>query len=106
MLSSAPALRHDTENKGYNSLASGVYFIDQLPEGRYYLVETKIPDSGAAGSNLGKVFVLEVKDGMVREVETDQTITISADETILLTNLRTWAASQTATTSGAGETTD
>ena len=95
---------YDTTNKGYNSLASGVYFIDQLPEGRYYLVETKIPDSGAAGSNLGKVFVLEVKDGMVREVETDQTI--SADETILLTNLRTWAASQTATTSGAEETTD
>ena len=85
---------YDTTDKRYKSLASGVYFIDTLPKGKYYLVETKKPD-GAAEGNTGKVFTLEVKDDMVRQVETTETITVPTSSTSTPTledNLRTLVA--------------
>lgn len=64
-----------TGREGYVSYASGVYFIDTLPEGKYYLVECAAPTGYSA--NAGKVFTLEVKDGMAKQVETTQTIDLS-----------------------------
>lgn len=89
------------DSKGYyESLASGVYFIDQLPEGRYYLVETKIPDSGAAASNLWKVFILEVNDDKQTEIGTEHKLPESTTDATLISNLQTWVASQPSSSSG------
>ena len=89
---------YDSAKKCFISLASGVYFIGKLPEGKYYLVETAAP-SGAAANNAGKVFTLEVKDGMVKELpgsDTDK-IDVSADDE-LLENLQNLVLSQSETT--------
>jgi uncharacterized surface anchored protein len=53
----------------YESGTSGVYFIGNLPYGKYYLVEIKAPN-GAAASNAGKIFELTVKEDEVQEGET------------------------------------
>lgn len=101
-----------TKKGYYESLASGVYFIGQLPEGKYYLVETGVPAGAETDDNLGKVFTLEIKDGMERLLET--TVTISTTETTsvkLVDSLRTWVASQPAAAApvtppdGGGDTT-
>ena len=60
---------------------------------QYYLVETAVP-TGAASSNLGKVFTLEIKDGTEKLLEaTGNTI----DTSNLVDSLRTWVVSQPAT---------
>ena len=80
------------EDTGYTSGTSSVYFIDKLPEGKYYLVETEVP-AGAAAANKGKIFTLEVKDGMVKELPGNDTDQIEAG-TDLLKNLQTWVWDQ------------
>ncbi|MBP5291616.1 MAG: hypothetical protein J6Y90_03240, partial [Lachnospiraceae bacterium] len=52
----------------YESTASGVYFVGKFPEGKYYLIETKVPD-GVPDVNLGKVFLLTISSGGVKEKE-------------------------------------
>ena len=47
------------DDEAYTSGSSGVYFIDTLPEGKYYLVETAVP-TGAVTDSADKIFVLEV----------------------------------------------
>ena len=75
---------------------------------QYYLVETAVP-TGAASSNLGKVFTLEIKDGTEKLLEaTGNTID---DTSNLVDSLRTWVASQPAAAApvtppgGGGDTT-
>ena len=80
----------------YESLASGVYFVGDLPEGRYYLLETQAP-TGAGAANAGKVFALTV-DG----TEQGTTLTVlhqvsaaagAADaENSIFNAFKTWAS--------------
>ena len=70
---------YNTADKCYTSLDSGVYFIDTLPEGKYYLLETGVP-AGAADSNLGKVFILTVGPAGASQQELGKEET---DETLL-----------------------
>ena len=61
----------------YESEASGIYGIGRFPEGTYYLLETKVPD-GASADNLGKVFVLTIKNGGVKENEIGRPVTLDS----------------------------
>ena len=90
---------HDETNHCYSTQSSGVYFIDKLPLGKYYLVETKAPTAEGYGDNLGKVFTLTVKDGMVNTLESDQKIDVSEADKVS-DNLKTWVASQSGSPSG------
>lgn len=67
--------------KGYQSRRSGVFFVGQLEEGRYYLVETQAPTavqgvfSAAYHANTGKVFVLTVDtEGGHKPVDVKKTV--------------------------------
>jgi len=51
---------YDTVNHCYESGASGVYFVDSLPYGKYYVVETQAPTVSGYGNNAGNVFILDV----------------------------------------------
>ena len=80
-----------TSDKCYVSTASGVYFIDKLPDGIYYAVETGAPtkengsDTSAYSENADKVFELEVKDGMATQLSSDKKISSGATDTVLKT---------------------
>ena len=74
---------------------------------QYYLVETAVP-TGAASSNLCKVFTLEIKDGTEKLLEATGDIN---DPTDLVDSLRIWVSSQPAAAAplpppdGGGDTT-
>ncbi|MBQ9064513.1 MAG: hypothetical protein IJ123_03605 [Blautia sp.] len=86
----------------YESGDSGVYFIGQLPEGRYYLLETAVP-SGAAGSNAGKVFILTIDAGGASQKETgdapDELLSEQFTGTESVKALREWLIEHPQTTS-------
>ena len=73
----------------YESTDSGVYFIGNLPEGVYYLVEIQAPNDSNYSSNKGKIFTLTVDaNGVAQETSTD---TIEVDgPTTVAENLSTW----------------
>ncbi len=92
---------YNATDKCFTSLASGVYFIGDLPEGRYYLLETGVP-SGAAGTNAGKVFILIVDTNGV----TQRSLGDEAGELLgqqftgddAVENLKTWLIANPQTT--------
>lgn len=51
---------YDSDAHCYRSLSSGVYLIDTLPEGKYYVVETGAPTDADYSGNAGKVFELTI----------------------------------------------
>jgi uncharacterized surface anchored protein len=76
----------------FQSLSSGVWFSDELPYGKYYLVETVAPGTPAGyGGNAGRVFVLQVmKDGFfdggglaVKQLGSSNTVSGSTEEAII-----------------------
>ena len=91
----------ESGKSGYKSLASGVYFIDTLPVGKYYLVETVAPtkaggtDTTAYSTNVGKVFSLEVTTGDIGNPTVATTLSSLTD---VPASLKTWATSGTDTT--------
>ena len=67
----------------YESGSAGAYFIGKLPAGKYYLLETKVPE-GAKAENLGKVFILNVKaDGTIEQKDLGRINNGMIDNTLL-----------------------
>jgi len=82
---SLPTGKNIGDSKGYyESVDSGVYFVNQLPHGFYYLVEIAAP-AGAASSNKDKAFELRVEDNMVRQVATEKHISATETDPVLYT---------------------
>ncbi len=103
------AAGYSEADKCYTSLDTGVYFIGNLPLGRYYLVETATPDAisgtdkdgnptSTSFGEVGKVFTLEVKNTGVSD-PTASTNEISVAEVegkdMVPENLAAWVAAQT-----------
>lgn len=78
---------YDNTDHCYKSLASGVYLIDTLPEGKYYVVEVGAPTKEDGESttdynqNVGKVFELTINSGGVTQKLINGTQLVSNDAT-------------------------
>ncbi len=81
---------YDKTNQCYTSKMNGIYFMDELPYGRYYLVETVAPtkklgekdntNAYESNVNVNKVFVLTVDDQAIDKPSTEAEISGMSDE--------------------------
>ena len=86
---------YNEEDHSYTSDESGVYFVDELPEGIYYLVETKEPGEDEL-SDTPKVFTVKVEGDMAKELETDQSLKKASGSETLEERLQEWLADKDA----------
>lgn len=73
---------YDSTNLGYTSIDTGVFFVDSLPYGKYYVVETVAP-SGYSGNTDKVCTVVVTADGVQPEAlnPTDEISSTSTNET-------------------------